>query len=85
MGEKDADVGPKLIHEDMRKAEYDAFVAWIQASCSDQNLRNLPALPDSEHAKPARPDEVIRHARKSRVVAATYSTSLRIFGMFGLV
>ncbi len=68
MGEKDADKGAKLIHEKTRKAEYEAFESWIIACCQDPKLRELPKLEQSQIAKPARPDEVIRHARKSRVV-----------------
>lgn len=68
MGEKDLDEGARLIHEKTRDAEYEAFAAWIRASCSDSRLRTLPALSDSERARPELPDEVIRHARKSRLV-----------------
>ena len=68
MGEKDYDQGAKLIHEQMRKAEQEAFSAWIKACCADQNLRNLPGVEKTEIAKPANPDEVIRHGRKGRVI-----------------
>ena len=68
MGEKDRDKGARLIHETMRKAEYEAFAAWLKACCSDPRLRSLPPLTAAERARPARPNEVIRHARKSRVV-----------------
>lgn len=68
MGEKDADKGAKLIHEKTRKAEYEAFSAWITACCNDPKLRDLARLPAADLARPARPDPVIRHARKSRVV-----------------
>jgi hypothetical protein len=66
MGDKDLDEGAKLIHEQTRKAEFGAFAAWVKACCSDPQLRDLPA--STELAKPHVPDEVIRHARKSRVV-----------------
>jgi hypothetical protein len=68
MGEKDLDQGAKLIHAQTRKAEYEAFAAWIAACCNDPKLRELPALAAAERARPARPDAVIRHARKSRLV-----------------
>ena len=66
MGEKDYDKGARMIHADMRKAELEAFSAWIKACCNDPKLRNLPA--PKQMAKPASPDKVIRHARKSRIV-----------------
>ena len=68
MGEKDRDEGARLIHEKNRKAELAAFSAWIKACCDNPQLRTLPKLDVSELATPERPDEVIRHARKSRVV-----------------
>lgn len=68
MGEQDVDDGARLIHAKMRQAEYEAFAAWIRASCSDPKMRALPVLSDAERAGPKRPDEVIRHARRSRVV-----------------
>src|SRR5262245_59465590 len=36
MGKEDA--GAKLIHQTARKAEYEAFAAWIAASAADPNL-----------------------------------------------
>jgi hypothetical protein len=68
MGDKDLDQGARLIHEKQRQAEYDAFASWILACCNDPKLRDLPALPADKIARPDRPDEVIRHTRKSRVV-----------------
>lgn len=68
MGEKDIDEGAKLIHAETRQAEYEAFAAWIKACAADSKLRALPTSAASEQAGPERPDEVIRHARKSRVV-----------------
>jgi hypothetical protein len=68
MGEKDLDKGARLIHEKTRKAEYEAFAKWIEASCNDPELRDLPPLSKDERARPDKPDEVIRHSRKSRVV-----------------
>lgn len=68
MGDRDSDEGVRLIHEETRRAEYEAFRAWIHACCSDSRIRDLPAQPDSELARPAVPDEVIRHTRKDRLV-----------------
>jgi hypothetical protein len=68
MGQKDLDKGARLIHEKTRRAEYEAFAAWIEACCADPAIRNLAKLTASEIAKPAVSNEVIRHARKSRVV-----------------
>ncbi|MDG1898126.1 MAG: hypothetical protein P8J37_24755 [Fuerstiella sp.] len=68
MGEKDLDKGAKLIHARTRKAEYDAFAAWIKACCADPNIRDLPPLEGVATAKPKKPDSVIEYTRKSRVV-----------------
>lgn len=68
MGEKDLDKGARLIHEKTRQAEFEAFAAWIDACCKDSKLRKMASPPAAELARPARPDEVIRHARKNRVV-----------------
>ena len=68
MGEKDLDQGARLIHEKTRQAEYEAFAKWIEACCNDPKVRNLPPLSKEELARPSQSDEVIRHARKSRLV-----------------
>ena len=44
MGNKYADNAARLIHEKTRKAEYEAFEAWITACCNDPKLRELPRL-----------------------------------------
>jgi len=83
MGEKDLDRGAKLIHEKTRQAEYEAFVAWVKACCSDPKLRELPPLSGTELAKPDKPDAVIRHARKDRIldsfVRNVWSQRMRCF------
>lgn len=66
MGNQDADAGARLIHENLRQAELQAFSAWIAACCKDDRLRELP--PARTVAGPSHPDEVIRHARRSRIV-----------------
>ncbi len=68
MGDKDLDKGAKLIHEKTRRAEYEAFVDWIRACCTDERLLSLPPLSPEDRARPKNPDPVIRHARRSRVV-----------------
>ena len=68
MGEKDSDEGAKRIHERTRRAELEAFKAWIEACSKDPAFRNLPDPEPEDTAKPDRPDSVIRHARKSRLV-----------------
>lgn len=68
MGERDLDKGARLIHARTRDAEYEAFAAWIRACCKDVDLRSLPAVPESELAGPDKPDAVIRHARKDRLL-----------------
>jgi hypothetical protein len=60
--------GAELIHEKVRKAEYDAFVEWIKACCTDAKLREAPKLAADDLAKPSRPSEVIRHSRKDRLL-----------------
>jgi hypothetical protein len=60
--------GAALIHEKNRTAEYEAFVAWIKACCANTELRNAPKLKAEDLAKPPRPNEVIRHARKDQLL-----------------
>ena len=66
MGLKDPDDTAKLIHQDTREAELEAFSAWIVACSQDARLRSLPAA--KQVAGPAVADDVIRHARKSRIL-----------------
>ena len=62
--------GASLISAKVRDAEYAAFAAWIKAASNDPRLRNAPKLLPRELAKPARPNEIIRHARVDRVLAS---------------
>lgn len=55
--------GASLINAKVREAEHAAFADWIQASARDPKLRNAPKLSADDIARPARPLEVIRHAR----------------------
>ncbi len=66
MGQKDYDKGAKMIHAKNRKAEYEAFAAWIKAVARDPKLRKLPAPKTA--AGPKKADTIIRHARIDRVL-----------------
>ena len=63
------DKGP-AVHEKNRTAEREAFLAWIAACAADPKLKAAPKLDEKERARPPRPDEVIRHARKDHVLAS---------------
>lgn len=63
-----------MIHQENRKREYDAFVAWLKASAADPALRDAPKLKPEAQAKPPQPVEVIRHARKDRLVESFTNT-----------
>jgi hypothetical protein len=66
--------GADLIHAKAREAEYEAFAAWIKASCADPKLRDAPPLKAADRAEPARPAEVIRHARKDKLLESFENT-----------
>lgn len=59
--------GPNAVNAKLRKAEREAFVAWIAACAADEKLKAAPKLDAKELATPSRPVEVIRHAHKDRV------------------
>lgn len=81
MGEQDLDEKARMIHAKMRKAEYEAFSDWIKACCEDETLRGLAGT--TAPVGPQVPLEVVRHARKSRVVDSfarnVWSQRLRCF------
>lgn len=58
---------PNFITDKVRQQEHDAFQAWIQAAVKDPALL---AAKSSESIGPQVPDEVLRHARKDRVLAS---------------
>ena len=60
--------GPNAVHAKARKAERDAFVAWIAACAADPKLKSAPKLEEKDLGVPTRPVEVIRHARKDRML-----------------
>src|SRR5262245_32017224 len=66
--------GAELIQEETRKKEYEAFADWIKASAADPALRTAPKLDADKLAGPARPAEVIRHARKDRLLESFENT-----------
>ncbi|MBX3444902.1 MAG: hypothetical protein KF774_21050 [Planctomyces sp.] len=59
---------PGIITDQVRQQEFEAFRAWIRAAVIDPDL--LTALDKAEPIGPEAPDEVIRHARKDRVLAS---------------
>ncbi|MEQ9408539.1 MAG: hypothetical protein RIK87_12465 [Fuerstiella sp.] len=67
MGDKDADRTAQRLHEKTRQAEFEAFSSWIKACCQNPELRTL-TLTKAATVGPDKPVEVVRHARKSRVV-----------------
>ena len=83
MGNRDQDQQAKRIHAKTRQAELDAFAAWVHACCSDKALIARPRLSESQLAKPDPDVEVIRHARKDRVldsfVRNVWSQRMRCF------
>ena len=58
---------PNLITDRVRQQEYAAFRAWIHAAIKEPSLSAAKA---TEPLGPTIPDEVIRHARKDRVLAS---------------
>lgn len=66
--EAKAEAGAALIHEKTRQAEHEAFAAWIAACAADEKLVAMPKLAPQDIAEPARPVEVIRHARVDHVL-----------------
>ena len=58
---------PSLITDKVRKQEFEAFQSWIRAAVKDADLL---AGKSSESIGPQIPDEVIRHARRDRVLAS---------------
>src|SRR5262249_55650935 len=56
-----------LITAKQQKAEYEAFAAWIKAWAADPALKNAPK-PDNPPALATKPSEVVRYARKDRML-----------------
>ncbi len=66
--------GAAMIHQKNRTAEIEAFTAWVKACCADKELRDAPKLKVEDLAKPPRPVEVIRHARKDQMLESFTNT-----------
>src|SRR5262245_2199486 len=62
------------VHAANRKAEYEAFAAWIKTCAADATLRSAPKLDPAEIARPPKPNEVIRHARSDRLLESFEQT-----------
>jgi hypothetical protein len=62
--------GAALISEKVRRVELDAFTEWLVASAKDPKLVTAPPLNAASLARPAAPNEVIRHARKDNLLAS---------------
>lgn len=60
--------GAARVQEKVRAQEMEAFTACLEASARDPKLRAAPKLAAAAIAKPARPNEVIRHARTDRIL-----------------
>lgn len=56
-----------LISAKRQKAEYEAFAAWIKACAADPALKDAPK-PEKVPALATKPVEVVRHARKDRML-----------------
>lgn len=73
MGAED-NAAASLIHQKVRRAEYEAFSDWIKRCVADPRIRSLPKLEATKVAQPKRPLEVVRHARKDRLLASFEDT-----------
>jgi hypothetical protein len=72
MGTEDAKA--PAVHAKNRKAEFEAFAAWIKACAAEPALRDAPRLEPTERARPAAANEVIRHARFDQMLASFEQT-----------
>ena len=83
MGDKDSDPLAKRIHEKQRSAELGAFQAWVVACCADPDLAGRKVDANTQTAQPASTNEIIRHARKDRIldsfVRNVWSQRMRCF------
>lgn len=59
---------PGLVTEEVRRAEFEAFRTWIRAAARDPKL--LATKGNAEPIGPQLPEEIIRHARKDRVLSS---------------
>lgn len=68
MGELDSDKLAERIHAKTRQQEYEALTAWISACCADQELVALKREDEGSRSGPEKPNSVIRHTRKDRIL-----------------
>ena len=59
---------PNLVTQEVRQEEFDAFRAWVRAAVADPQL--MADKSDAAPVGPQVPDEVIRHARRDRVLSS---------------
>lgn len=59
---------PSLLTDEVRQLEYDGFRAWIRAAVADPQL--MATMGDAAPIGPQVPVEVVRHARRDRVLAS---------------
>ncbi|MBI3840004.1 MAG: hypothetical protein HY288_18945 [Planctomycetia bacterium] len=60
--------GAALIQEKTRQAEYAAFAEWLKVAAADPKLREVAPPAPERRPGPERPLEIIRHARKDRLL-----------------
>ena len=76
---------PNPISAEMRKKEFDAFQAWIREAVKEPKL--AAAKVRGKATGPSVPDEVIRHARKDRLLASfienVWTERMRCWGCHG--
>ena len=65
---KDTNSKPNIILDKTRDEELKAFSEWINACCKDETLIKMPKLTQEELGRPEKPVEIIRHARKDRLL-----------------
>ncbi len=70
----DAEKGAAAVHQKAREQELAAFAEWVKGAAADPRMRALPKLDAARRATPARPPEVLRHARKDRLVESFTDT-----------
>ena len=65
---KDPNSKPNILMTKTRDEELKAFSEWIKACCKDEALIKMPKLTQEELGGPEKPVEIVRHARKDRLL-----------------
>ena len=65
---KDPNFKPSIIMAKTRDEELKAFSEWVKACCKDEALIKMPKLTQEELGGPEKPVEIVRHARKDRLL-----------------